>query len=297
MPKIAYITKRFGAASVDIIQHANVIIQEYAAQGFDLTVRQLFYQFVSRDLIPNTAKSYNRIKNIVSDARLAGLIDWDTIVDRTRSLRGNSHWDDAGSIISSAAVSFRLDKWADQDVYPEVWIEKDALIGVIAGVCERNDVNYFSCRGYTSSSAMWRAGQRLLARQNEGKRIVIFHLGDHDPSGMDMSRDILERLTLFESDLSLDRIALNMDQVNLYRPPPNPAKESDSRAKKYIDQYGDSSWELDALEPKMMADLIESNIHAVRDDEVWEETTDREFEIKRKLHAAADDWDAISEDL
>jgi hypothetical protein len=297
MPKIAYITKRFGSSSLEIIEQANQIIHEYAGQGFDLTLRQLYYQFIARDLLPNTQRSYKRLGGIISDARLAGLIDWDNLVDRTRSLRGNSHWDDANSIISSAAYSFKLDKWDDQGVYPEVWIEKDALVGVISDVCQRNDVNYFSCRGYTSSSAMWRAAQRLLSRQNQGKRVVIFHLGDHDPSGMDMSRDILDRLVLFESRLKLDRLALNMDQVDEYNPPPNPAKTTDSRAADYIAQYGHDSWELDALEPSMMAALIERNIHAVRDDAAWHETMAREKEIKRKLHAVADDWDDLTDHL
>lgn len=297
MPKISYVPKRFAASSMDLIQKANLIISEYIAQGFDLTLRQLYYQFVARDLLPNTQKSYKRLGGIISDARLAGLIDWDNLVDRTRSLRGNSHWDSAAQIVSGCAYSFKLDKWDDQDYYPEVWIEKDALVGVIAGVCQQNDVNYFSCRGYASSSAMWRASQRLIRRMRQGKRVVIFHLGDHDPSGMDMSRDILDRLRTFESELDLDRIALNMDQIDTYGPPPNPAKLSDSRAKEYVKQYGYDSWELDALEPRMMADLIRDKIAGVKDQDAWDKTVSREDEIKRKLQVVADDWDELTEDL
>lgn len=142
---------------------------------------------------------------------------------------------------------------------------------------------------------MWRAAQRLIRQQRQGKQVVIFHLGDHDPSGMDMSRDILDRLELFESRLDVNRIALNMDQIEQYNPPPNPAKTTDSRAADYIAQYGHDSWELDALEPHMMADLIERHIHAMRDDAVWEDTIERETEIK--LDAVAENWEELTDGL
>jgi hypothetical protein len=290
MPQIAYIEKKFSPASIRVIEQANEIIEIYAAQGFDLTLRQLYYQFVSRDLIPNRDSEYKRLGAIVSDARLAGLIDWEAIVDRTRNLRQNSHWREPGDIISSAAYSYAIDKWEDQDYRPEVWIEKDALVGVIEDVCERLDVPYFSCRGYTSQSEMWVAAQRLEGYTLGDQIPIIFHLGDHDPSGQDMTRDIFERLDLFMGGTKVERLALNYDQILRYNPPPNPTKLTDSRATGYINRYGRSSWELDALEPAAIANLIEQAVLSVRDEEKWAAALAREQTAKQLLTSAARRW-------
>jgi hypothetical protein len=298
MPKISYVTKSFSNGSLIIIEKANEIIAEYADQGFDLTLRQLYYQFVSRGLIPNKDTEYKRMGSIINDARLAGLIDWNAITDRTRNLRGLSHWKTPGDIIHSAAASYHIDKWATQEYRVEVWIEKDALVGVIAGVCEELDIPYFSCRGYTSQSEMWVAGQRLLKYIRAGQTPMVFHLGDHDPSGKDMTRDIIDRLNLFSnSRLDLQRLALNMDQVEQYNPPPNPAKITDSRAAAYIAEFGDESWELDALEPTVMADLIKDAAGAVMDQDAWDEAVEEEEHGRALLNRAAMDWGTVQRDL
>lgn len=273
MPLINYIDKRFSEGSLKIIAVANKIIKDYSAQGYDLTLRQLYYQFVSRDLIANKQTEYKRLGSIINDARLAGLIDWDTIVDRTRNMVSNTHWSGPKEIINTCARTFEIDKWANQEHRLEVWIEKDALVGVIENVCRTNDVGFFSCRGYTSQSEMWNASQRLLKYAEAGQEVTIIHLGDHDPSGIDMTRDIQDRLALFMGEYAptINRIALNMNQVKKYKPPPNPAKITDSRAKGYIAEYGGHSWELDALEPAVLEKLIDKTIAKYRDDDLWQE--------------------------
>ena len=112
-------------------------------------------------------------------------------MDRTRELRTLSHWDDPSSIVEACSKQFNLDLWDKQPFRPEVWIEKDALVGVFERVCRELDVPLFSCRGYTSQSEMWVAGQRMLQYKRNKQTPVIFHFGDHDPSGKDMSRDIV----------------------------------------------------------------------------------------------------------
>jgi len=291
--KIQYIHKNFSLKSIDLIDTANRIIREYQADGFDLTLRQLYYQMVARDLIPNTQREYKRIGSIINDARMAGLVDWYAIVDRTRTLRRNSHWSHPASILDSCAASYLQDKWKTQPSRVEVWIEKDALVGVIAEICEDYDVPYFSCRGYTSQSSMWSAGhQRFKSR---GQNTIILHLGDHDPSGIDMTRDIDDRLEVFAGDGVVDvrRIALNMDQVDEYGPPPNPAKVTDSRAAGYIAEYGHDSWELDALEPRVIVDLIKSNIIDILEVGPWDEVNAEIAEHRRTLADFADNYDEI----
>jgi hypothetical protein len=304
MPKICYSPKNFSAASLNIINKANAIIDEYEKAGYDLTLRQLYYQFVSRDLLPNKSSEYNRLGSIITDARLAGLVDWNSITDRTRYLRKNSHWDNPADIVESAARSYARDKWAVQPNHIEVWIEKDALVGVLAQVCSRLDVPYFSCHGYTSASEMWSAGQRLVRYITNGQQPVILHLGDHDPSGKDMSRDIQDRLTLFlkedlglfeneEPDFEFERLALNMDQVQQYNPPPNPAKITDSRSTSYIAEYGSSSWELDALDPSILTSLIETAILSFRDAGLWKKEIAKEKEERAELQKVATKWPGV----
>lgn len=288
MPMIEYVPKRFNPSHLQKIEQANAIITEYQAQGFDLTLRQLYYQFVSRDLIPNTMKDYKALGCIISDARLAGLVDWEAIVDRTRNLMGNSHWGGPSEIVQACAKQFQIDKWSDQEYRPEVWIEKDALLGVIERVCRQHDVSFFSCRGYTSQSEMWVAAQRLKRYVDDDQTPVIIHLGDHDSSGIDMSRDIEERLEMFMGGVMVKRIALNMDQVQKHKPPPNPAKLTDPRAKKYIKKFGSKSWELDALEPKILEGLIKKTIVSLRDQDKWDARVEEEQEHRNTLTEAAE---------
>ena len=286
MPKETYVQKNFSGATLLLIEQANKIIAEYADQGFNLTLRQLYYQFVARDLIPNNQRSYKRLGEHVNNGRLAGLIDWKAIVDRTRNVRSPSTWGEPVDILRSAWSSYAEDKWADQPRRVEVWIEKDALVGVIEGICTDLQVPYFSCRGYTSQSEVWAASKRFRAYHAAGQLPSIIHLGDHDPSGIDMTRDTGDRLGMFmykEGSFPVDRVALNMDQINKYDPPPNPAKLTDSRATGYIDHFGTSSWELDALEPQVMADLIRDAVLDLRDEEKWSASLDHEKDNKARL--------------
>jgi len=268
-----YIDKNFRAASLTIIGQANTIIEDYAAQGFSLTLRQLYYQFVARDLIPNTERSYKRLGSIINDGRLAGLIDWDSIEDRTRNMKQNLHLDGPADAIQVVRNQYGIDMWSNQPKRVEVWIEKEALSGVIEGVCSQLDVPHFACRGYVSQSEQWRAGMRYRSNFNRHSQdTVVLHLGDHDPSGIDMTRDNQDRLSLlagYRGAPTVKRIALNMDQIEQYDPPPNPAKMTDSRFDQYLVEYGSESWELDALEPAVIVDLIKEHVALYRDDDLW----------------------------
>ena len=291
MTKICYVPKSFRVETLTRIQQANKIIAEYQAQGFTLTLRQLYYAHVSRALIPNTIQSYKSLGEVINDGRLAGLIDWDAIEDRTRNLRSQSHWSNPHSIIRACAGQYTVDLWEDQENYVEVFIEKDALVGVIEGVCTQMDVPYFSCRGYTSQSEMHVAAKRLIGREEAGKRTIIIHLGDHDPSGIDMSRDIQDRLHLFGSTVHVQRIALNFDQVDNL--PPNPAKVTDSRYEGYRALYGDESFELDALEPRVIVGLIQDTVDDLIDTDLWQEAVTRQQLGRDQLGKVSKRWQDV----
>src|SRR5215831_15411586 len=190
MPKIPYISRSFRNDSLAKIQLANEIIAEYEALGMTLTLRQIYYQFVARDIIPNSQKEYGKLGNLLNKARLAGFVDWNAMEDRTRFIRSVPHWSSPESIIQTAASSFRMDKWRTQDTHVEVLIEKDALVGVIETICNTLDVTYASCRGYMSQSMMWQMAMRIRNHAVDGKELLVIHLGDHDPSGIQMSNDI-----------------------------------------------------------------------------------------------------------
>lgn len=297
MPRIKYKDKKIGADRLKTIAIANSILDEYRAQGFQLTLRQLYYKFVARDIIPNNMKSYKLLGQIINDGRLCGLIDWNAITDMTRNLESVSHWTSPAHIVAAVAEQFRIDKWKTQDVRPEVWIEKDAMASIVSGICTELDVPYFSCRGYTSSSEMWAGAMRLLKYKQAGQRPLILHFGDHDPSGMDMTRDITERMEMFMGGMTIERLALNWDQIEEYAPPPNPAKEGDSRSRNYIEEFGDSSWELDALEPSVIVDLITTTIEGVRDEDKWNDAVAEEDEHRRLLKKTSTNWESVVEFL
>jgi hypothetical protein len=285
----------FRNKTLKTIQQANEIIAEYQADGYDLTLRQLYYQFVARDLIPNSQKEYNNLGSVINNGRLAGLIDWDCIKDRTRDMQKNSHWESPSDILESCAACFAVDTRQDQDIYLEVWVEKEALANVIERIANELDIPWFACRGYVSQSAMYEAAKRLQKRKQ--RNAIILHLGDHDPSGVDMTRDIQDRLEMFDADCVVERIALNMDQVDEFDPPPNPAKITDSRSGGYIAEFGRQSWELDALDPHTLTTLIRERADKYTDRKKRNRWIRYQNEQRQLLGEAAHRWDDVSEML
>jgi len=310
MPQIAYETVKFSADRLQLVQHAVQIINDLRRQGYTLTLRQLYYQFVSRNLFPqswadprtgsiNNERSYDRLGTLLSRARMGGLVDWNAIEDRTREVAGNNHWDGPAAIVRACSKQFMLDKWRTQPKRIEVWVEKDALEGIVARAARDMDVQYFSCRGYASQTSLWEAGQRLAEYVADGQEVVILHLGDHDPSGIDMTRDIRQRVSTFMGEhgegLEVRRLALNMNQVRTFNPPPNPTKMSDCRAEDYVSQFGTSCWELDALQPAVIDQLIRDAILEYRDEDLFAELEEEEQQHRDDLARVADNWEAAVE--
>lgn len=346
MPSVAYETWTPSPLHAEVIRQANRLCRAYAQAGYNPTLRQLYYRFVAMDLFPddrrwrnangrwvrdpsgtkNAEPNYNWLGELLNRARLAGLLDWEHMVDRLRDSVATAHWDQPEAVVDSAARSFRLDKWATQDRRVEIWVEKDALSDVVARVAREYDIAYFACRGYVSQSAQWRAAQRLGEYIAGGQAVTILYLGDHDPSGLDMTEDITGRLKKFlwrdwfnqhtgrfgrrvtvgeiiehmaervgdPTPFEVVRVALNMDQIGQHQPPPNPTKLTDSRARKYIDEYGYDCWELDALPPEVLADLIRAELDDIRQVARYEEIEAAEAAHRRLLELAAARWDDVA---
>ena len=268
--KEAFIDYRPRAPGLAMLETVNEIIDEYQAQDLRMTLRQLYYQLVARGIIPNHAKEYKKLIDLMSKARKGGHVDWTSIEDRTRNLEVTPTWDSPAQILKSAAKQYQRDLWATQTYKIECWIEKEALSGVIGQACEKWQIPYLACKGYLSLSEMYEAGERLQRYRENDKTPIILYLGDHDPSGMNMTETSKQGLDLFSySNIQVERIALNYDQVLEHNPPPDPAKQSDSRYTTYIQQYGSECWELDALDPVTLNNLIEKAVLTYIDTDAW----------------------------
>jgi hypothetical protein len=308
MSKISFVEHRFSEDSLRLLDITDKIMVEYARQGYTLTLRQLYYQMIARDLFPdawtdpqtktkNNIRNYKRFGDLVNNGRLSGELDWDFIEDRARETVFPAYWDSGADIVKACAQQFRFDKWAPQPYHIEVMAEKDAVSGILTPVCRRLQVRFTANRGYASSSLFYEISKRLTQAIQDDKQVMILYLGDHDPSGIDMTRDIIDRMGLFteQAEIEVKRLALNRDQVDLWKPPENPAKESDSRFDSYRRSFGDKSWELDAVEPRELANLIESEVFAVRDVDLWDEQVQKEEEVKKKLYLFAEDFEDDSD--
>lgn len=249
--------QRITPMRLEQIQLSNHILEEYDKQGYRLTLRQLYYQLVAEGFIPNEAKEYQKLIQTLVIGRMNGLIDWDFIEDR---LRKPYLTYSVGSIVEAledTISAYKLDRQKGQPYHIEIWTEKDAVSSILKRSSVYFHVNLMVNRGYSSCSAMYEAFRRIesaLIRKQETK---ILYVGDHDPSGLDMLRDIWERLYEFGvRDFKVIPVALTWNQVVKYKPPPNPAKITDPRARWYIREYGEESWELDALKPDILHDII-----------------------------------------
>lgn len=293
-------TYRFSEQVASRILLASQILTEYRAAGYTLTIRQLYYQMVARGYIENTMQSYKRIVADMTKARYAGLVDWNAIEDRTRQTMSPVAWDNHVDILKAAASGFRLDRWEGQNNHVEIFIEKEALAGVFQPLVRELHVHITANRGYSSASEMWRHAKRFQRlRHQEGKRLYLFYFGDHDPSGMDMDRDMIERIQLLSRQcfFQFHRLALTWDQIEHYSPPPNPAKLTDSRAGSYVAEFGFDSWELDALEPQVLTQLAREAILDLRDDDAWNSVLAIEEEMRERLEVFAEteteQWDDL----
>lgn len=286
-----YVKRRFGAKSLKILEHAVATIEEYEGH---ITLRQLYYRLVAAQVLENKPAEGPRLAKLLSRGRLAGIVDWDPALcehDRPRLLRPAT-WKSPGEILGAMAEQYREDLWRDQLAYCEVWIEKAAVLGTVRSTCDKLRVPCMACPGHVSQSEMHNAGyRRLHPRIEAGKRVYIFHFGDHTPTGLDISRDLVERLEAFAGgSVSVVRLALNHPQVEHYKLPPNPALFRDSRLAEYLRDYGNHTWELEALAPEFLHTLIENAVHSIRDESVWESSLARERSNGAELHAIAREY-------
>jgi len=290
MAKIKYREIHLSKTNLIRLDEINAIIVSYQRQGYRLTLRQLYYQLVSRDVIPNNVKEYGKLSTLLKEGRMAGIVDWDAIEDRLRKPDRPPCWDSPTEILEACVNQYRCDRMQGQSTYIEVWVEKDALSGVLKRVTEKYGINIIVNRGYSSATAMHDAHRRFRDEIEKigANQIKVIYVGDFDPSGQDMIRDIADRIAEFAGnyDFTIDPIALTWEQIEAHTPPPNPAKITDPRAKAYIEKYGDSSWEVDALPPEVLDRILNSVIHAELDQDQYKSMLAKEEMHRETLKKA-----------
>lgn len=262
------------------------IVTAYLKKKIRLSNRQLYYRLVGKDLIPNYIEIYKRVCKFLTDLRYGGYVDWDAIEDRGRVPRRKSQWNTIQDLIDSAVSSYRLPRWKDQKYYVELYCEKEAMDSVLRPIADKYHVYFGYNKGYCSASTIYDIAKRVAKQIDNDKMVVLLYLGDHDPSGLDMIRDVEVRIKEFlvawkrnnlvddkeceyytemfrdhvEDTVFVEHVALTTDQIKKYGPPSNPAKFTDPRANGYVSIHGRVSWELDSIEPEVLMQLTEDAI-------------------------------------
>jgi len=264
-----------------MIKMVNQVLEDYMAQGYRLTLRQLYYQLVARNIIPNLVQEYQKLSSTLVSARMAGLTDWDAIEDRIRQPHRPYWVTGIPDAIDDTLSHYRLDRQRGQPCHLEIWTEKDAVSNILKRVSEHFHIYLMVNRGYSSCSAMYNSAKRMQIYVEPTK---VLYVGDHDPSGLDMLRDINERLNEFEVyDIEVVPVALTREQVDEFHLPENPTKITDPRATWYMSMHGDASWELDALQPQALEQLMQEAVMKYLNEEQFAAMLAREQRDKKKL--------------
>ena len=238
------------------IDHIRAVIHDVLRADNPMTARQVFYRLVSLSVIGKTEAEYKgTVIRLLGEMRLSGDLPFGWLADNTRWMRKSRSFDSAGEALRITAQTYRRAIWSNQPAYVEVWLEKDALAGVLLEVTDPYDVPLMVTRGYASLSYLYEAARALAA---QAKPAHIYYFGDHDPSGLDITRATEQRLRQFapEAEIHFKRVAVTTQQIRDFGLPTRPTKRSDTRARTFV---GDSV-EVDAIEPRMLRDLARACI-------------------------------------
>ncbi|MFA6273628.1 MAG: hypothetical protein WC662_00525 [Candidatus Paceibacterota bacterium] len=255
---------KFPYTNEELAKKANSILGEYDTP---LTLRQLYYRLVALGLM-NAQKVYKNLSKKLSRLREQGFVPWNRIIDLQRQPKKKSSWANPKEFFETVGGAYRRDLQQGQEKYIEVWCEKAVAISRITN---KYDVRLLAGGGYRSSSALYEASERF--NDADDKSIVIIYLGDFDPSGLDIERDIEDRMMdIFGIRVDVQRILLTFQDIKDYKLLPSPVKKKDSRTPAYVARYGiRAAYELDALPPNILAKRLEKAICENMDIKLYEE--------------------------
>lgn len=274
--KECFITKRFNGSSKSVLEFISKALDKNSAEGYSVTLRQMFYLAVNANVMENEEREYKRLCSIVSDARLAGLIDWESFPDMMRQTRIVETFSNTASFLNTIDEQYYEDLWKYQKNHVEVWVEKDGLIGTLERTCKLYRVPLFVSRGFSSHHSMYEASLRLRNKIKKGKQVILLQVGDFDRNGLLMSEDSIKRIRMFAKSDAIDsvRVCLNEDQIRYYNVPKDP--RSTSR---------EDRWEVDAIDPASLNRLVMSSIAYYGEGELFTKATAQESANRQALRS------------
>lgn len=244
--------KRHRSTKAEVEQRRDALFEIVSAMK-PMTVRQVFYQATVRNIVEKSEAGYTKVQTDLVQMRRAGTLPYDWLADNTRWQRKPRTFYSVQQALDDTARLYRKALWADADAYVEVWLEKDALAGVVLPITAAYDVPLMVARGYASLSFLHSAAEYI----NElDVPVYIYHFGDFDPSGVNAGEKIEQTLKEMApaADITFERVAVTPEQITAWDLPTRPTKATDSRAK----NFGTISVELDAIEPGQLRDLVET---------------------------------------
>ena len=221
-----------------------------------MTVRQVFYQATVRGIVEKTETGYAKVQTDLTIMRKAGELPYDWLADHTRWQRKPTTFSSVEHALQETARFYRKSLWDEVNAYVEIWLEKEALSGVILPITSMYDVPLMVAKGYASLSFLYSAAEYINA---VAVPTYIYHLGDFDPSGVNAGEKIEQTLREMapDADIQFQRLAVTPDMIRLFNLPTRPTKTTDSRSK----GFGDVSVELDAVAPDDLRFMVEHVIN------------------------------------
>jgi hypothetical protein len=272
--------------SIDLIEAMYAAAQE----ANPITGRGIGYKLFTAGLIPSMARNeMQRVYRLLKEAREEGEIPWDWIVDETRSIERVSTWDDPAAYARCVARSYRRDFWNQQPHRVQVWSEKGTVRGVLKPVLDQYAVGFSAVHGFGSATLTYDTAQ-----DDDGRDLIVLYVGDFDPSGMYMSEeDLPARFAKYDGDhITLQRIALTVDQLEGLPSFPATDKRKDPRYKWFVGNHGPHCWELDAMDPRDLRDCVEQAIRELIEPVAWQRCEVVNKAEQQSLRTILDKWGA-----
>ena len=245
------------AKTIRLIETAIEILSEHNP----MTVRQVYYQLVSRQVIKNNRCQYQAVSKALVYARQQGYIPWNWLEDRLRKPREVQMWSNLAGFAETCRKSYRRDVWPTQPRYLEVWLEKDALSGIFEEALQKYGVTLNVGRGYDGWDSIHNAATRFANRDG----VAILYFGDFDPSGEDMVKSLRKRLGSLGSNPNIVKCALTIEDIDRYSLPSDFTKRTDTRSAAFVEKFGDLAVELDALPVEVLRDRLVAEVESHMD--------------------------------
>ena len=265
-----------------VLDAATIVIESARSDGYRFTLRRVYYELVSRNIIPNKESSYRSLSALLNNARWAGYIPMTALDDLGRVVQIPTTWESPSEILTATANGYQTDLWRNATRRVEVWAEKAAVQSIVQPVADQYGVPFLTMRGYSSLTAIAEANERC------DRNTTVIYVGDHDPSGQDMDRDLQDRLNMIGAWATLERVALTRQQIDQYQLPPQPTKGTDPRARGYSD---DESWELDALPANVLSQIVEDRIRNYLPDD-YDDLAEQDEDARTEMRRFAERWSA-----